>query len=128
MVSSSGCAKCGYIRKSGKLSCCAHGGDWFKNCGNAGDTKFEHTWSEGIQACKDAAKPDSMKASMQIMSRRVADELDTTHTRNTTGQEISVGDFDNKSDSDITESKGCVTFARFGVASHVLLIIVLLQS
>ena len=46
------CFKCGTIKKSGKLSCCAPGGAWFKNCGNAGDSKFEHTWIEGVQACK----------------------------------------------------------------------------
>ena len=25
---------------------------WFKNCGDGGDTTFDHTWAEGIQACK----------------------------------------------------------------------------
>ena len=45
------CAKCGTVRKSGKLSCCAPDGAWFKNCGDAGDKHFEHAWSEGIQAC-----------------------------------------------------------------------------
>ena len=46
------CPKCVTSIKSGKLSCCARGGAWFKNCGDVGDTKFDHTWSEGIQACK----------------------------------------------------------------------------
>ena len=48
---SSGCAKCG-TSKAGKRSCCARGGAWFKNCGDAGDTKVDHTWTEGVQACK----------------------------------------------------------------------------
>ena len=51
-ISSKLCLKCGIIKKSGKLSCCARGGAWFKNCGDAGDTSVDHTWSEGIQACK----------------------------------------------------------------------------
>ena len=46
------CPKCGAAKKSGKLSCCARGGAWFKNCGDVGDMKFDHTWAEGFQACK----------------------------------------------------------------------------
>ena len=46
------CTKCGILKKSGKHSCCAGGGAWFKNCGDAGDSNFGHTWVEGIQACK----------------------------------------------------------------------------
>ena len=49
---SSECLKCGTIRKSGEASCCGHGGAWSKNCGSAGNSKFGHTWYEGIQACK----------------------------------------------------------------------------
>ena len=52
VVSSNGCPKCGTVQQSGALSCCARGGAWFTNCGDTGDTKFDHTWVEGIQACK----------------------------------------------------------------------------
>ena len=47
------CPKCGVIKRSrsGSLSCCTRGGAWFKNCGDEGDNKFDHTWSEGIRAC-----------------------------------------------------------------------------
>ena len=45
------CSKCGIIKKSGKSSCCAHGGSWFGNCRSFRDTKFGHTWYEGLQAC-----------------------------------------------------------------------------
>ena len=48
----SGCPKCGTLKKSGKRSCCAPGAAWFSNCGGSGDAKFDHTWTEGIQACK----------------------------------------------------------------------------
>ena len=46
------CPKCGTIKNSGRLSCCARGGAWFKSCGDVGDTQFDHTWTEGIRACK----------------------------------------------------------------------------
>ena len=46
------CPKCGAIQKSGRLSCCGHGGSWFENCGNARSANVDHTWVEGIWACK----------------------------------------------------------------------------
>ena len=46
------CPKCGLNKKSGKRSCCANGGAWEKKCGDAGDSKFDHTWFQGLQACK----------------------------------------------------------------------------
>ena len=62
------CFKCGTVKKSGKLSCCARGGSWFKNCGDAGDSKFEHTWVEGVQACADITSVSlSLKAQVQSM-------------------------------------------------------------
>ena len=51
-VGSPACSACGLIKVSGKLSCCARGGAWFKRCGDDGDTKVEHTWLEGIEACR----------------------------------------------------------------------------
>ena len=48
---SNACPKCGTTKASGKRSCCARGGAWFKNCGGAGDSQFDHTWAEGMQAC-----------------------------------------------------------------------------
>ena len=52
------CPKCGINAKSGKLSCCAPGGAWFKKCGGVGDASFDHTWTEGIQACKSTLLRD----------------------------------------------------------------------
>ena len=49
------CSKCGTVKKTGKLSCCARGGTWFEKCGDTEDPKFEHTWAEGIQACNELA-------------------------------------------------------------------------
>ena len=47
------CPKCVAIKKSGKLSCCAPGGAWFKKCVTSGNSNTEHTWVEGVQACKN---------------------------------------------------------------------------
>ena len=49
------CPKCGKGKKSGKLSCCARGGAWFQKCGDGDDSKFDHTWMEGIQACNSGS-------------------------------------------------------------------------
>ena len=45
------CSKC-VTNKAGKSTCCARGGSWFQKCGDPGDSKFEHTWAEGLLACK----------------------------------------------------------------------------
>ena len=50
-----GCPTCGTIMKTGQRSCCAPGGSWFNNCGGAGNSNFDHTWVEGISACRGAA-------------------------------------------------------------------------
>ena len=50
------CPKCGVIKKSGKANCCARGGSWFGNCGSVSNAQFDHTWSEGSQACKIRTK------------------------------------------------------------------------
>jgi len=47
------CPKCG-ITASGKSSCCFRGGTWFRKCGDV-NSDAEHTWFEGIQACKSAS-------------------------------------------------------------------------
>ena len=46
------CPVCGVMRTSGMPSCCVRGGAWFQKCGDAGDARFEHSWTDGIQACK----------------------------------------------------------------------------
>ena len=45
------CPKCGIIKKSGELSCCGRGAAWYMNCGDEGDSTFDHTWLEGVLAC-----------------------------------------------------------------------------
>ena len=46
------CGKCGTVKRNGRVSCCAPGGAWFLKCGDPGDSNFDHTWREGIQACR----------------------------------------------------------------------------
>ena len=46
------CPKCAAIKTSGKFSCCAPGGAWFENCGASDNSNADHTWVEGVQACK----------------------------------------------------------------------------
>ena len=45
------CPACGTVKKTKKRSCCARGGAWFNKCGDEGDSKFDHTWTEGVQSC-----------------------------------------------------------------------------
>ena len=46
------CPKCGTFKKSGRVTCCAPGGAWYKNCGGAGNKDVDHSWLEGVEACK----------------------------------------------------------------------------
>ena len=46
------CPKCGTFKKSGRVSCCAPGGAWFKNCGGDGNANVDRRWFEGVEACK----------------------------------------------------------------------------
>ena len=75
--SSNGCWRCPRIKKSGKRSCCARGGAWFKNCGDDdGDMHFDHTWAEGILACNSLASSVSVKSEL-IMIRNAANQHST---------------------------------------------------
>ena len=54
------CLKCGTFKKSGRVSCCAPDGTWYKNCGGVGNKHVGHSWSEGAQACKCKFNVSSM--------------------------------------------------------------------
>ena len=54
------CPRCGTFRKSGRASCCAPGGAWFKNCGGLGSKNVDHRWSDGVKACKRKFKANGM--------------------------------------------------------------------
>ena len=67
---SSTCPKCG-VTKSGKRSCCSRGGTWYRNCGDVGNSKFEHTWSEGIQVCEGFVASVQSADQAQVMLSHV---------------------------------------------------------
>ena len=46
------CQNCGKFKRSGRHSCCAPGGSWYRNCGGDDDTNVDHRWSEGVKACR----------------------------------------------------------------------------
>ena len=54
------CPKCGTFGISGRVSCCAPGGAWFKNCGGTTNRNVAHRWSEGVEACKCKFKVNDM--------------------------------------------------------------------
>ena len=51
------CPVCGTFANTGERSCCASGGTWFQKCGNANDPNANHTWTEGIEVCKETSPP-----------------------------------------------------------------------
>ena len=54
------CSKCATFEKSGRVSCCAPGGAWYKNCEGAGSRGVDYKWSEGVQVCKCKFKAKGM--------------------------------------------------------------------
>ena len=81
--SSKVCPQCGTNKKTGKRTCCGHGGSWFNDCGDVGDSTFKHTWGEGAQACQ------SLKLVQSVLSREEStlpprsniSTVEQTHTR-----------------------------------------------
>ena len=59
------CSKCGTFEKSGRVSCCAPGGAWYKNCGGAKNRIVEHRWFDGLKACESKSKADGMQITKQ---------------------------------------------------------------
>ena len=46
------CSQCGTFTKSGRVSCCAPGGAWYKHCGGVNNKTMIRSWVEGVEACK----------------------------------------------------------------------------
>ena len=46
------CPVCGIIARTGERSCCGVGGSWFQKCAKIVGSEADHTWKEGIKACK----------------------------------------------------------------------------
>ena len=102
--SGSGCAKCGITKKFDKRSCCARGGAWFKKCGDRGDTQFDHTWAEGIQACKGFGTTSSIKTAMLREMRTIAYSRNIAQPQNCTQNHSNIHHIDGMSTAGTTDS------------------------
>ena len=125
-----GCPKCGSTKKSGKHSCCGRGGAWFKNCGDAGNSKFGHTWAEGIQTCRGFGTPAPVKTPLRVVLHRMGDiaySLNTAQPRNIP-QRQTVFHLGSMSNIGTTDSEDCVGLARFVVCICVLFVILHQQT
>ena len=102
------CPKCGTAKKSGKLSCCARGGAWFQKCGAAGDTHFEHSWTDGIQACNGFASSSLDEASVHARhERNITLPKNTSELQNAVRQDIECMSY-----ADTANSKDPVTILK----------------
>ena len=72
------CPKCGAFTKSGRVSCCAPGGAWFKNCGGARNGNADHKWIEGVTACKGKSR-DSLFVPWPIYMKTPTTRHDDNH-------------------------------------------------
>ena len=125
-----GCRKCA-TNQAGKLSCCARGGAWFKNCGASGNKMFDHTWDQGIQACKGMTNSVLMKSPLSVILHQVrvtGYRLNTTQTRNTPQQHTNISISDDMPNAVATDSKDCVEFTTVAVSISAMLIISNLQT
>ena len=95
LTNSDACSVCATSKHTGKLSCCASGGSWYKKCGSPGDTRFYHTWVDGIQACNSFARQSSSEASARAFAQSHYDfrPLNTTRTRGVTTSPGTTTDF-----------------------------------
>ena len=126
-VSSTGwCPKCGTSKKSSKSSCCARGGAWYKKCGDASDITFNHTWPEGIYACKHYASSVSIKSPLQVTLHHhvgaIPYQPNTSHSRNIAPQQTNIYRSGSIGDADTTESKDRVELVKAVVFVCVLFI------
>ena len=83
------------MKNSKKTSCCVRGGDWFKQCGDVGDSNFDHTWTEGVQACKLLTRLFLDRAQKQVMRHHETTQaqLNTTRDRNGLQEQVIVDSF-----------------------------------
>ena len=120
------CPKCA-TNNAGKLTCCARGGSWFQKCGDTGDSKFDHTWTEGIKACKDST---SGKAQAQAQAQpMMSNQTTTAQEQKAVQQKITDSVTDNMND---VYNAGAVNFkvgdkhSTFAVTISLFLTMILL--
>ena len=108
------CSKCG-PNNAGKLTCCFPGGSWEGKCGNKDNSNFDHSWSEGVQACE-------VPALVEAQALAVAPNQEArTHLQKTTNS-IMNGYMNAKEehDRDSANSKHCDKSLIFVVANTLL--------
>ena len=124
-ITSGECPRCSRSKKSGKRSCCARGGAWFKSCGDTGDMSFDHSWAEGIQACKGFVTSVSVHSALKLTSLPaiVTDyPIHSGYSQYITQNQIHIGRFGSlpKTDStggdELTKTVVCACF--FFIFSH----------
>ena len=115
------CSKCRSTKKSGKLSCCARGGAWFKNCGDAGERKFDHTWAEGIQACKGFWPNVPFKAAGRHVGL-INTRVNMTKSRNCSHQQAKAYRRGSMSNVAAADSTDYIRLAKMTVYSGVFLL------
>ena len=124
------CAKCA-TNKAGKRSCCARGGAWFKNCGDVGGTKSDHTWVEGMRSCERVDVEATLKPRFQGMrSRAGVDDypLVTIESQNTSQRQTLISHTNTVSrDGLIEASRDCVDLERDAFCASVVPIVLYLQ-
>ena len=126
VINSEGCSKCGIVKQSGKLSCCARGGAWFKKCGDVGDSNFDHTWVDGIQACKGFASSSSVESLSLLMLRydqTNSQSQNTSRSPNVTHHQENIYPTTSMSDASTTDYEGCVELTKIIVCTILLFII-----
>ena len=120
---SSRCSKCGTTKKSDRHSCCAPGGAWFKNCGDAGDKTFDHTWAEGIHACKDygsSVSEESPQYAMHHPIEVVGCQFNNTQSHDETKQETHTYSYESMSDDGTTRPEDCFGLFKATIFIYVL--------
>ena len=123
------CPKCATIKKSGKLSCCARGGTWFKKCGAVGDTNFDNTWVEGINACNSFADSFFTRTLAQARhDRLISQSTSTIEQRHAAQQDDNIYPPSDFSDADTADCKDHVSVPKIAVFISSLLMHLYLQT
>ena len=120
------CAHCATITISGARSCCAHGGAWFGICGDAGDRRFGHTWTEGERACDGFGTAASDESTPQVMLPHPGSmpyPLHVARQRSDAHQHAFTNPSGSLSDAGVTDFARCAGFAPVFVCLWILFII-----
>ena len=123
------CPKCAAIKKSGKFSCCARGGAWFKNCGMFVTKNVDHTWVEGVQACRGFSGSSSgakLRSQVILHHEKTQSQQNVTRDRSGTQQHIPHSIDDDMSDADTTDCEGCHSLAKIILFDSISILFLLL--